>query len=74
MSVDRVVDDWAGAELNRLLDHVYFHTTPMQGAQRATNSIFRRSNVSVLIRSSSRRLFPTRYSRDWINGVFSETD
>ena len=34
MSVDRVVDDWAGAELNRLLDHVYFHTTPMQGAQR----------------------------------------
>lgn len=34
MSVDRVVDDWAGAELNKLLDHVYFHTTPMQDAQR----------------------------------------
>jgi hypothetical protein len=34
MSVDRVVDEWAGAELNKLLDHVYFHTTPMQGAQR----------------------------------------
>lgn len=34
MSVNRVVDDWAGAELNKLLDHVYFHTTPMQGVQR----------------------------------------
>ncbi len=34
MSVDRVVDDWAGSELNKLLDHVYFHTTPMQGVQR----------------------------------------
>lgn len=34
MGVDRVVDEWAGAELNKLLDHVYFHTTPMQHAQR----------------------------------------
>lgn len=34
MSVDRVVDEWAGAELNKLLDHVYFHTTPMQDVQR----------------------------------------
>jgi hypothetical protein len=34
MSVDRVVDDWAGAELNKLLDYVYFHTTPMRGAKR----------------------------------------
>ncbi len=34
MSVDRVVDEWAGAELNKLLDHVYFHTTPMQDVER----------------------------------------
>ena len=34
MSVDRVVDDWAGSELNKLLDHVYFHTTPMKGVER----------------------------------------
>lgn len=34
MSIDRIVDEWAGAELNELLDYVYFHTTPMQKAQR----------------------------------------
>lgn len=34
MSVDRVVDQWAGAELNKLLDYVYFHTTPMHEVQR----------------------------------------
>lgn len=43
MSVNRVVDDWAGAELNELLDHVYFHTTPMQEAQRGDELDF--SNV-----------------------------
>lgn len=40
LSVDRVVDDWAGAELNRLLDYVYFHTTPMKGAQRGEDLDF----------------------------------
>lgn len=34
IGIDRVVDEWAGAELNKLLDHVYFHTTPMQEAER----------------------------------------
>jgi hypothetical protein len=40
MSVDRVVDEWAGAELNKLLDHVYFHTTPMQGVRRGEDLDF----------------------------------
>jgi Protein of unknown function (DUF4065) len=34
MSVNRVVDEWAGAELNKLLDYVYFHTMPMRGIHR----------------------------------------
>lgn len=32
--VDRVVDRWAPADLNNLLDYVYFHTPPMENAVR----------------------------------------
>jgi hypothetical protein len=32
--VDRVIDRWAPAELNELLDFVYFHTAPMENAVR----------------------------------------
>lgn len=33
-TVDHVVDEYGGMELNELLDHVYFHTGPMIDAQR----------------------------------------
>ncbi len=32
--VDRVVKDWGDADLNQLLDYVYFETEPMQNAKR----------------------------------------
>jgi hypothetical protein len=32
--VDRVMDRFAARSLDELLDHVYFHTAPMRGAQR----------------------------------------
>jgi hypothetical protein len=33
-SLRRIVDDWSGADLNVLLDHVYFETPPMRTAHR----------------------------------------
>lgn len=33
-TVDQVIDRFAALELNELLNHVYFHTGPMLGAQR----------------------------------------
>ena len=33
-SLRRIIDDWCGADLNVLLDHVYFETPPMRVARR----------------------------------------
>jgi hypothetical protein len=32
--VDRIVKEWGDADLNKLLDYVYFETEPMQNAKR----------------------------------------
>ena len=34
ITIDQIVDRWAGEDLNLLLDHVYFHTAPMESARR----------------------------------------
>jgi hypothetical protein len=51
-TVDRVMDAYAALTLEELLDHVYFHTSPMRGARRGEPLDLDRARADALPRRS----------------------